>query len=76
VLLGVIQAGERTTLREREPVEVEQHGGCHEGTREGAAAGLVGSRDEAALEGTVESEELPAGRLLLRACRCDSAASR
>ena len=61
VLLRVVQPRERTPVRERELLQVEQHRRRHERAREGAAAGLVGAGHEAAPSDAVEREQPPAG---------------
>jgi hypothetical protein len=78
VLLGVVEARERAAFGQRQPLEVEQNGRRDERPGQRAAAGLVGTRDEAALERAVESEELATAGLAraLRASRCGPAASR
>ena len=57
-LLGVVQRRERANTVVAEAVVVEQHAGHHEGACEGAAAGLVGTCDEACSELPVVREEL------------------
>jgi hypothetical protein len=47
---------------------VEQHRGGHERACEGSATGLVGARDERALERPIEAQEPPA-RSLRASCR-------
>jgi hypothetical protein len=78
VLLGVVQPRERTPLRERETIQVEEDCRSDERTGERSATGLVRAGDEAALEAAIEGEELPPPRLAtaLRACRSGRAASR
>jgi hypothetical protein len=75
VLLGVIQARQGAPVCQREPLEVEQHGGRDERPCERATTGLVGAGDEAPLEGAIEGEEAAAAARGVRACRRGSAAS-
>ena len=59
VLLGVVEARQRAPVRERQPLEVEQHGASHERSGQGAAARLVGSGDPARSDLPVEREQAP-----------------
>jgi hypothetical protein len=75
VLLRVVQSRERTPIREREPLQVEQDSRGDEGTGERAASGLVCAGDEAPLERAVEGEEAAAAARRARAFRLGPAAS-
>jgi hypothetical protein len=60
VLLRIVEARERSTIREREALEIELDGGRDERACEAAAARLIGARYEAPLERAIEGKESPA----------------
>jgi hypothetical protein len=78
VLLRVVETRERTPLRQRQLLDVEQNRRCDKWPSERPAAGLVRSGYEAPAERPVERKQAPAGarRLLLRGSRSGRAASR
>ena len=56
--LGVVEPRQRTALRERERVGLEQHAGRHQRTGEGAPPRLVGARHEPGAERPIVPEQL------------------
>jgi hypothetical protein len=80
-----VEAAEGAAVGEREALVVDQDRGGDQRSRETAAAGLVGTGDEAALQPAVEGEEAAAAGeaaavrdpgLRLRGCRRGLGASR
>jgi hypothetical protein len=56
VLLGVVQRAQSANVGGTQALEVEEDGGRHEWPRQGAPPRLIGARDEADAERSIEGE--------------------